>query len=998
MAIAYVAGSTPQQLGGIDSPLAVNLPAGHLSGHLLMLFLLSDDKVGTTATPTGWTKLTEQVPAGSGSFLARARTEIFYRIDTGSLGSTVSVSFSKSTWPDGDASVLAWTAAYSGCDTTGPIERWDAFTDQGVTATQSHPPETTLANGDWLMTVRTAYSATNRTFTVTPGTDTERVDTRFDMMHLALYDTNAGLAPGAQTVRLTDASGTCSGGSVMLSIVLKPAAAASAVFASADTATALGTALDATVQDTSGTWELCADDGLPTYRFEVDWSGDGTFGEDTGTAETLAADTFSRTATDTWGSAETGGLWNTSGGSATDFDVTGGRGLHNHSSLGVYRFSTLPVTEADTDIRVTISLPSLPVGASSNFYLMARYLDADNFYFARCLIPASGAAALSLRKRTTSGGEVALVDLPSAFTYTAGTSLILRLRTFGNQLRAKLWEATSTEPEWQATASDGSLTAAGSVGLRSHLGVGASNPLPFAYRFDDFLAYRADDLEDVTDKIISDVSITYGRDQDRQLSLASVGSAAFKLINVDRYLSPDFASSPLFGDTEPARRVRGEVSYGSTDYALFSGRIDDYDIKADFTDRSASFTLLDGLSILQGQTLSTGVYKSMRTGELIGVILDLVGWTGGRDLDLGATIVPYWWVEDVDAFQAINDLVRSEGPPALAYQAPDGTFVFRDRHHRLLRQESAFVQATFAGPLLGECDAPAVEGLKFTPPFTYAHGWRDIVNSVTFEVAERGQSASLEPVWTSDDQLPIAIGQSVVLEVSTSEPFTDAVAPVQGTDYDLTGSGVLNVSLSRTSGQSVVLTLLAVGGSVSVSNLQLRAKPIFTRRNIKVSREDADSITRHGKKSYPESAPWANANDADAIAGMILLHYAQRRPTVQLRISSADPQHFIQVVRRAVSDRIHIRYDEMGLDDDFFVEHVTHSIVRFNQEGRPPVHSVTLGCERNVVGAVNPFTFDLRGAGFDEGVFDPIQMDQPDTVFRFDDDVQGRFDIGLYGT
>lgn len=785
MAIAYVAGSTPQQLGGIDSPLAVNLPAGHASGHLLLLFLLSDDKVGTTSTPTGWTKMTEEVPAGSGGFLARARTEVFYRIDTGSLGSTVSVSFSKSTWPDGDASVLAWTAAYSGCDTTGPIERWDAFTDQGVTATQSHPVETTLANGDWLMTVRTAYSATNRTFTITPGTDTERVDTRFDMMHLAVYDTNAGLAPGAQTVRLTTASGTCSGGSVMLSVVLKPAAAASAVFASAGTATMQMTALDATTQEASGTWELCAGDGLPTYRFEVDWDGDGTF----------------------------------------------------------------------------------------------------------------------------EGG-----------------------------------------------------------------------------------------LEDVTDKIISDVSISYGRDQDRQLSLASVGSSGFRLINVDRYLSPDFSSSPLYGDTEPARRVRGQVTYGATTYPLFSGRIDDYDIKADFADRSASFTLLDGLSVLQGQTLSTGVYKSMRTGELIGIILDLVGWNGGRDLDLGATIVPYWWVEDVDAFQAINDLVRSEGPPALAYQAPDGTFVFRDRHHRLLRQQSAYVQADFGGPLLGECDAADVSGYNFTPPFTYAHGWRDIVNSVTFEVAERGQSASLEPVWSSDDQLPIAIGQSVMLEVSATDPFTDAVAPVQGTDYDLTGSGVLNVTLSRTSGQSVILTLLAVGGSVSISNLQLRAKPIFTRRNIKVSREDADSITRHGRKSYPESAPWANANDADAIAGMILLHYAQRRPTVQLRITSADPQHFIQVVQRAVSDRIHIRYDEMGLDDDFFVEKVTHSLTRFNQEGKPPVHSVTLGCERNVVSNLNPFTFDLRGAGFDEGVFDPIQMDQPDTVFRFDDDVQGRFDIGLYGT
>jgi hypothetical protein len=136
-------------------------------------------------------------------------------------------------------------------------------------------------------------------------------------------------------------------------------------------------------------------------------------------------------------------------------------------------------------------------------------------------------------------------------------------------------------------------------------------------------------------------------------------------------------------------------------------------------------------------------------------------------------------------------------------------------------------------------------------------------------------------------------------------------------------------------------------------------------------------------------------NDADAIAGAILLRYAQRRPTVQLRVVTEDPIHFLQVVSRTIGDRIHILNGEMGLDDDFFVERITHQIQRINVPGRPPVHSVILGCEKAGVQSSNPFRFDVRGAGFDQGIFDPIQADNPFTVFVFD---TSTFDSSQFGT
>jgi hypothetical protein len=66
--------------------------------------------------------------------------------------------------------------------------------------------------------------------------------------------------------------------------------------------------------------------------------------------------------------------------------------------------------------------------------------------------------------------------------------------------------------------------------------------------------------------------------------------------------------------------------------------------------------------------------------------------------------VPWWWASQADAFDMLTELLASEGPPSIAYIAPDGTFVFRDRHHRLLRAASLTSQATFAQtPTADQC-------------------------------------------------------------------------------------------------------------------------------------------------------------------------------------------------------------------------------------------------------------------------------------------------------
>lgn len=506
--------------------------------------------------------------------------------------------------------------------------------------------------------------------------------------------------------------------------------------------------------------------------------------------------------------------------------------------------------------------------------------------------------------------------------------------------------------------------------------------------------------DDVTEDVLDrGIEISYGRDQFRQLAPPMVGNQSFSLCNVSRLYSPENTGSPLFGEVEPARETSSEVVFGSTTYPLFRGRIDDFEIHVDRGDRSVDFTMLDGLAVLAGVKLSTEVLTMQRTGAIIDHILDQVGWTAGRDIDLGATHVPWWWAEGTDAFDAVKDLVLSEGPPAIAYVAPDGTFVFRDRHHRLLREASTTPQARFSAPRV-DCAAPVVTGFSFAEPFSYHHGWSDIINSVDFSVDERTPDAGYSVVWSTDTPITIANGETITIDVEATDPFTDAQNLTLNDVIWNSSLVALSATFDRRSGQSMKVNLTASGGTAVVTYMQVRARAVPVGRTIKVSQMDTESIDMYGERSYTGDVPWAGVHDAYAITSLILGYYARRRPTVQLRLCSEDQAHLSQILTRTISDRITIQHDELGLDGDFLVEQVSHTITRINQDAQGPVHSVVLGCERALVdtGGVNVFTFDKTGAGFDQGVFGEQGIDDPTQIFIFDHATQGQFDLGRFAT
>jgi hypothetical protein len=951
VAIAFRAAGAVTKLDvtASGSPQNFALPTGHTTNDLLVLVIVTDDLDGP-ATPSGWTKLGETSPGTPtlSPYYAPARTNVFWRIDTGALGSSVSVSFNTSNWPAGDPYVLGAVLAYSGCDTTTPIGEWNVSQTASKTLAQAHPQITTTLANDWLLTFRMTSGSFSNTFTISGGTNAERVDDQyFSELGLGMYDSNGALSAGLQTQRTTTASTDCDFGSVMWSVAIRPSPVAGATVAQViSEAAGSGSAFDATVVSSDGDWDSCSTSGLPHYQWGIDWDQDGGVVQDTD----LISD-------NPWATFDTSG-W-------TVLNSTVVRAVGEAPRVP----QTLKMTSA-AGVTPRVQASQKPV-ISDHPYRMTGWLYA----------PVSLGVSAQL--------QINWYDDSHVFVATSTTSATL---TPGE------WRKFDTVVTAPSTAGFGavlfSLSGSPGAGLVLHgwgvMMLDTDGPGPVS-------TPGPGDL--MTDVVLSQgISWGRGRDQARQTTPGAISSAGMSVINADERFSPENQNSPLFGDLDPARPMRGDVEFGGTVYPLYSGRVDDFTIRADQDDRTVDFTFVDDQTLLQKTTLSTEVYQSMRTGELINIILDLAGWTGGRSIDPGASVVPFWWAEGSDALAEITNLVKSEGPPSIAYVEADGTFVFRDRHHRLLYGRSITSQASYAAKALLDCAAPAATGLDFTAPFVYSHGARDIVNSVNFSVDRRRPDGVYTPVWTSDAQITIPAGSAIDIEMLTADPFLDAQDIVSGSDITWTGPGVVTTLLSRRSGSGLRITITAAGGAVVVTSLQVRAKSIPVVQTTKVARQDTASITKHGERGYQETAPWATEQDAYAIANMILLLYANRRPTVAMRVVAQNPRHYLEILTRTISDRIHIKNAELGLDSDFYIERVEHVMARQNQVGKAPVHSATFYCEKIADNVANPFTFDKRGAGFDQGVFDPIGSDDPATVFVFDHPVNGQFNLGQFGT
>lgn len=193
-------------------------------------------------------------------------------------------------------------------------------------------------------------------------------------------------------------------------------------------------------------------------------------------------DDFGRTATDTWGSADSGQAW-TNTGTAADYDVLSGYGRHINPATSASHHSVIASVDADSDMYANLTTAALSTGSSQFAGLLARYADADNLYEARVDFTTANGIGFSVRKRVAAV-ETQLASFTTTFTHVAGTSVRVRFQVTGSTLKAKIWPASRVEPSgWNIQTTDSSITAAGSTGFKSVRNAGNTNANA-EFRFD----------------------------------------------------------------------------------------------------------------------------------------------------------------------------------------------------------------------------------------------------------------------------------------------------------------------------------------------------------------------------------------------------------------------------------------------------------------------------------------------------------------------------------
>jgi len=203
-------------------------------------------------------------------------------------------------------------------------------------------------------------------------------------------------------------------------------------------------------------------------------------------------DTFERTvASGSWGAAEVGGTY-TSTGPSSYLSVNGGKGLITLPSGGsAARIQLNSISQDDVELYAEWSVDKIPTVSNVRPRFLSRYISGVGDYHVRLTItPTATVDYRWYRDDSAAIGSAALLT----GTYVPGTVVKLRTQTYPDgagvtRLRARMWWGTDAEPTtWPLNVIDSTaaLQGKGAVGLSVGLGTGVDN-VPIVTSFDNFI-------------------------------------------------------------------------------------------------------------------------------------------------------------------------------------------------------------------------------------------------------------------------------------------------------------------------------------------------------------------------------------------------------------------------------------------------------------------------------------------------------------------------------
>jgi hypothetical protein len=199
----------------------------------------------------------------------------------------------------------------------------------------------------------------------------------------------------------------------------------------------------------------------------------------------IASDNFNRiVAAGSWGTASDGKTWALGTQPAADMSVDQ-YGFMNVSTRAIDYLAWLNTGGPNQDITVDIRIGDVSEGTGSlRAGVAGRLTNATNLYFAEARYTETGVVELRVSRRVA-GVATTLVTLtlgnllPSPAAWRR-----IRFQLEGIFLRAKLWDVSTEEPEWQIVTTDSNLTTGNNAGTFVRDDSTAAGPTLFS--FDNF--------------------------------------------------------------------------------------------------------------------------------------------------------------------------------------------------------------------------------------------------------------------------------------------------------------------------------------------------------------------------------------------------------------------------------------------------------------------------------------------------------------------------------
>ncbi len=427
------------------------------------------------------------------------------------------------------------------------------------------------------------------------------------------------------------------------------------------------------------------------------------------------------------------------------------------------------------------------------------------------------------------------------------------------------------------------------------------------------------------DDITADVKeLSWERGRESELRRADVGMLELRVNNDDGKYSPPLTTGDLYGNLKPKKPIRVRAFWGEVIYQ-YDGFLEDIRPHPHLDEQDAYISAKDGLDFLSRADISTALFKNQLTGYLVGKISDAAGWSATkRAIDTGQDTVPYGYWHDRKALRSLGDLEESE--LGFIYVNNEGKLVWEDREHRHTAPHNASL-ATFN-------DIMADIRYALTPKTIY----NEIIAKITpWELQVESELWRLEEEPTIDDT-------ESKTWWANFEYFADSiVTPAASTDYQAwTGAG--GTGVDKTADIVIVTTKLAKaaklvvtnnsGGTVYLYLLKVRGEPYDDKTIVTRKAEDAQSQTDYQKRTLTLDGKYlTDAEKGQDFCDYALIKYKEPQPEVDIILTNDKPASLFrddtkleQILKRRISDRITAQHTLLGLDEEFYIEKVFHTI------------------------------------------------------------------------